>query len=568
MTGAASPRARLAHGTLGDMQLTFLGAARTVTGSRFLLDTGKARIIIDSGMFQGSPHEVIRNRVPLGFDPSTVDAVVLTHAHLDHCGMLPELVKQGFDGRIWATSATADLTDIVLRDSAKLQEEFAERAERRRKKDPARAAKYARQDREAFDEAVALAGDTAAADTAEGADPGVAAETDASEEGAEAKLHLTRESGGRADPELAVLAQPAEVVITLDDPLYLLPDVERTMPKFRHLRYDAEQEIAPGLHVTLYDAGHILGSAMVRVRVAGDGAGSRDTVVVFSGDLGRPATPIIRDPTPLDSADYVIVESTYGGREHDPQDQSIADLAEAVRSVERSRGVLLIPSFAIGRTQEIVWELDRLLDRGAIPELPLYLDSPMAGKASDVYRRHPESYDQETSDLLRAQETPLDYPNQIVTNDAEDSKKINVTEPPFMVVASNGMLTGGRVLHHFARIAEDPRSLLLFVGYQGEGTLGAHLLQGERRARVDGRDLAVRCQVKALHGFSAHADDPEIRAWLGNFVKGRRPGDAGVPRTVFLVHGDPPAQEAIKPKIEAMGLAVHVPTWHETVRLE
>ena len=550
------------------MQLTFLGAARTVTGSRFLLDTGKARILIDSGMFQGSPHEVIRNRVPLGFDPATVDALVLTHAHLDHCGMLPVLVKQGFDGPIFSTSATADLTDIVLRDSAKLQEEFAERAERRRKKDPARAAKYASQDRDAYDEALALAGETAAADTAEGADPGVAAETGAAEAGADAKLRMTRESGGRVDPEQAVLHQPPEVVITLDDPLYLLPDVEQTMPKFRTVDYGAEQEIAPGVHITIYDAGHILGSGMVRVRVAGDGPGGRDTVVVFSGDIGRPDTPIIRDPTALDAADYVIVESTYGGREHDPQDVSIAGLADAVRSVQQSRGVLLIPSFAIGRTQEIVWELDRLLDRREIPELPLYLDSPMAGKASDVYRRHPEAYDQETADLLRAHETPLDYPGQIVTNDAEDSKKINVTEPPFMVVSSNGMLTGGRVLHHFARIAEDPRSLLLFVGYQGEGTLGAHLLQGERHARVDGRDLQVRCQVKALHGFSAHSDDPELRAWLGNFIKGRRPGDQGVPKRVFLVHGDPPAQDAIKPKIEAMGFSVQIPTWHETVTLD
>jgi metallo-beta-lactamase family protein len=547
------------------MQLTFLGAARCVTGSRFLLDTGKARIIVDSGMFQGNPHEVIRNRVPLGVDPATVDALVLTHAHLDHCGMLPVLVKQGFQGPIFATPATADLTDIVLLDSAKLQGEFAERAERRRTKDPARAERYARQDREAYDDAVALAAQTAAADTAEGSDPGVAAETGSAAAVERATFQMTRESGGRVDPEQALLAQPPEAIITLDDPLYLVPDVERTMSQVRTLEYGAEHEIAPGVHATLYDAGHILGSGMVKVRVASDGG--RDTVIVFSGDVGRPGTPILRDPTALDEADYVIVESTYGGREHEPQDQSIARLADAVRSVERSHGVLLIPSFAIGRTQEIVWELDRLVVRGEIPQLPLYLDSPMAGKASDVYRKHPDAYDQETADLLRMHETPLDYPGQIVTNDAEDSKRINVTEPPFIVVASNGMLTGGRVLHHFNRIAEDSRSLLLFVGYQGEGTLGAHLLQGERHARVDGRDLEVRCQVKALHGFSAHADDPELRAWLGNFVKGRRPGDAGVPRKVFLVHGDPPAQDALKPKIEAMGLPVHIPTWHETVTL-
>ena len=541
------------------MQLTFLGAARTVTGSRFLLDTGKARILVDAGMFQGSPHEVIRNRVPLGFDPATIDALVLTHAHLDHCGMLPMVVRQGFDGPIYSTSATADLTDIVLRDSAKLQEEFAERAERRRKKDPAKAAKFEAQDRAAYDAAIALAGPTNAADAAEGADPAVAAETGAGTAGPNA---------AHVDPEQMVLNQPPVVVAELREPLYLVPDVEATMPRFRVVDYEAEHEVAPGVHVTVYDAGHILGSAMVRVRVAAEGAGGRDTIIVFSGDVGRPNTPIIRDPTPLDSADYVIVESTYGGREHDPQDVSIAELADAVRSVERSRGALLIPSFAIGRTQEIVFELDRLLERNEIPELPLYLDSPMASKASDVYRRHPEAFDEETYKLLLANETPLDYPNQLITNDVEASKRINTTEPPFMIVASNGMLTGGRVLHHFARIAQDPRSLLLFVGYQGEGTLGAHLLQGGRHARVDGQDLDVRCQVRTLHGFSAHSDDPELRSWLANFIQGRRPGDAGVPKRVFLVHGDPPAQEALKPELEAMGFSVQIPSWHETVTLD
>jgi metallo-beta-lactamase family protein len=534
------------------MRLTFLGAARTVTGSRFLLDTGRARVLVDGGMFQGNPHEVIRNRVPLGFDPATVDAIVLTHAHLDHCGLLPLIVKQGFKGPIYTTAASADLTEIVLKDSAKLQEEFAERAAKRARRDPARAAEFARKDRAAYDDAVALSSEAAATRAAEGSDPALAKEV---------------EHAPGADPEAELLRQPPEVQIVLDEPLYTMDDTEATVPLLQGVRYEQEREIAPGVFITLYDAGHILGSGLVRMRVT-DGTGGRDTVIVFSGDLGRPGTPIIRDPTRLTDADFVVVESTYGGREHKPQEESVRLLAETVREVERERGILLIPSFAIGRTQEIVWELDRLLAQGDIPGLSLYLDSPMASRASDVYRAHPEAFDEETYALMLSNETPLDYPFQAVTNDAEDSKRINRTEPPFIVVASNGMLTGGRVLHHLGRIVEDPRSTLLFVGYQGEGTLGAHLLKGETRARIDGREVQVRCRVKALHGFSAHADEPELLDWLGGFVAGRRAGDPGVPKRVFLVHGDPPAQEALAPKVEAMGLPVHIPHWHETVTLE
>jgi metallo-beta-lactamase family protein len=227
-----------------------------------------------------------------------------------------------------------------------------------------------------------------------------------------------------------------------------------------------------------------------------------------------------------------------------------------------------VPSFAIGRTQEIVWELDRLIARGEIPMLPLYLDSPMASKASAIYRQHAEYFDDETGRLLREGETPLDYPDQIVTNDIKASQAIERAPRPYMIVASNGMLTGGRVVGHLRTLIDDPAATILFVGYQGEGTLGAHLQAGARQVRIDGRVREVRCRVRSISGFSAHADESELLEWLRRFVEGKRPGDAGYPRRVFLVHGDPEAQVAMEPKVRALGLATHVPHWHERVTLE
>jgi metallo-beta-lactamase family protein len=293
-----------------------------------------------------------------------------------------------------------------------------------------------------------------------------------------------------------------------------------------------------------------------------------ERIIVCSGDLGRPGTPILRDPTVMTVADYVLVESTYGGREHEPQAEAVRLLAETVRLVAESDGVLLVPSFAIGRTQEVVWELDRLIERGEIPLLPLYLDSPMASRASDIYRRHPEYFDEETARLLREGDTPLDYPDQIVTNDVRDSRAIERAQRPYMIVASNGMLTGGRIVGHLRNLIDDPDATILFVGYQGEGTLGAHLQAGATRVRVDGRMREVRCRIRSISGFSAHADETELLDWLGAFADGRQPGDAGYPRRVFLVHGDPEAQVALEPKVRALGFATHVPHWHERVILD
>jgi Cft2 family RNA processing exonuclease len=598
------------------MEIHFLGGATTVTGSQFLLVTDRARILIDCGMFQGSPNESIRNRIPFAFDPTTLDGVLLTHAHLDHCGLLPLLVKDGYRGPIHATPATIELATLVLLDSGRLHEEFAKREARWERRHPDAVEADDREEAEAYRAALELAAsadapqteaasadaappsstsamaaaapagpaadpagpgaagtdlgsvDAAASIAAEGSDPDAVADAESDEQ-----VPTTVEPGHGArpghawprDPEADLRAQPPHLQVDLDAPLYTASDAERSLAQFRPVRYEREIEVAPGIHATYLDAGHILGSAIIRLRVT-DGEGER--TIVCSGDLGRPGTPILRDPTLVTGADYVLIESTYGGREHEPSEEAIRVLAETIRMVAESDGVLLVPSFAIGRTQEVVWELDRLIEQGEIPLLPLYLDSPMASKASDVYRRHPDDYDAETARLLREGASPLDYPNQIVTNSVSESKAIAHAQRPYLIVASNGMLTGGRVVSHLRNLIDDPNATILFVGYQGVGTLGAHLQAGAREVRLDGQVRRVRCQVRSISGFSAHADESELLAWLARFGEGKRPGDPGYPRRVFLVHGDPGAQIALEPKVQELGFATYVPHWHERVTLD
>jgi len=614
------------------MHLQFLGAATTVTGSQYLLTTDRARILIDCGMFQGSPNESIRNRIPLAYDPARIDAILLTHAHLDHCGLIPHVVKAGFKGPVWATKGTVELASLVLLDSGKLQDEFSKRQIKREQRDPAKAASFERRDRDALASAEALAADgvdgslapanAAAARAAaagesndDGGRPPVAipvGERRTYDDPRQDPAHFgsrrfdaallvpsaPQEAGGASDPvsipepvsaasapaassasqvappttvardpEQALVKQPAVLDAALDEPLYDAADAQASLASFRGIDYDTEIEVAPGIHATYVDAGHILGSAIIRLRVR-DQAGGPEQRIIFSGDLGRTGTPILRDPTVVTDADYVLIESTYGGREHEPEAESNQLLADAVKLVADHDGVLLVPSFAIGRTQEVVWELHRLIEQGKIPLLQLFLDSPMASKASDVYRHHPDYYDAETTALLAAHDAPLDYPKQTITNDAKESMAIAQAPRPYMIVASNGMLTGGRVVGHLRNLVDDPTAVILFVGYQGVGTLGAHLQAGATTIKLDGQVRRVRCQVRSISGFSAHADESELLAWVGNFAKGKAPGASGWPKTVFIVHGDPDAQLALEPKIRALGLNTHIPLWHEIVELK
>jgi len=493
------------------IEIQFLGAVGTVTGSQFLVTAGVRRILVDCGMFQGSPEEVSRNRMPFAYDPADLDAVLLTHAHLDHCGRIPALVRAGYHGPVIATGGTVDLAEIVLRDAAKLQAE-AENRWRRRHPDQAAAVDAERDEEPVEDD--------------------------------ESMPDRIRQ----APPEGRTRTRAA---------LYQMADVDQTVRQFRAIDYDRVVEVVPGITAIFHDAGHILGSAIIELRLA-DGAAT--TTVVFSGDLGRSDTPILRDPTPLAHAAYVLVESTYGDREHADHEAAVNDLVAAIDEVSHDRGVLLVPSFAIGRTQELVWILDELVRDGRIPRLPLYLDSPMASRASEVYLRHPEVYDRETAELLRSGQSPLEYPGETYTNEVEQSKAIRTATRPLMVVASSGMLTGGRILHHLKDFLPDPACTLLFIGYQAEGTLGRHLQSGGKTARIDGEEFPVRCRVRSISGFSAHADEHELTAWLGHF------GDE--PRRVFIVHGDPDAAQAFAERVRTeLGMDPYLPHYRETVTL-
>jgi Cft2 family RNA processing exonuclease len=537
------------------VHLHFLGAATTVTGSQYLLETDQARILIDCGMFQGTPEERIRNQVPLAYDPTTVDAMLLTHAHLDHCGQIPRLVKAGFRGPIYATAGTIELAALVLLDSGKLQQEFSKREMRWERRHPDQAQVEDREELQQYQAVVALAAAGDALDDSPAMTPPGSAAT-----GEHVPTTIEPTAPLATQPPLVPPAAPVAPPVDLDEPLYTEADARASLVAFKPIAYDDEMEVAPGLHARFVDAGHILGSAIIVLRIEASG-GEPERTIVFSGDLGRPGSPILRDYTAVTHADYVLVETTYGGREHQPEQEAIDVLAQTVRLVAQDQGVLLVPSFAIGRTQDIVYELDRLIDAGQIPLLPLYLDSPMGSKATDIYRRHTEYYDDDAASVQRAGGTPLDYPGQIVTNDLVQSQKIAQAQRPYMIVASNGMLTGGRVVGHLHDLLGDPNATILFVGYQGVGTLGASLQAGAKTARVNGEVVDVRCQIKSINGFSAHADESGLLAWLHNFA-------ANGVREVFLVHGEPDAQAAIEPKIQALGLATHIPRWHERVTLD
>jgi metallo-beta-lactamase family protein len=458
--------------------LRFLGAAGTVTGSRFLLERGPVRVLVDVGLFQGRKELRLRNRTSWPFDPAGLSAVVLTHAHIDHTGALPLLVRDGFRGRAWCTAATRDLAGLMLPDSARLQEEEA---------------RYA-----------------------------------------------NRKGFSKHAPNAA--------------PLYTEADAVSALQRLSPLAYRERSEIAPGVAVRLHRAGHILGSAIVELELEGP----PPRRVLFSGDLGRYGAPILPDPSPGLAADVLVVESTYGGRRHaaEPPRDVLRD--EVLRAV-KAGGAVVVPAFAIGRTQEILFTLRALEEDGAIPPLPVFVDSPMAVDATPIFLAHREDHDSEMARMLAAGREPLRPAHLTFARSPEQSKAINGVRGPCIIISASGMATGGRVLHHLRQRLPDPRTTVLLVGFQPEGTRGWSLQNGAATLRIHGEDVPVKARIASVAGFSAHADEAELSRWLATFPS--------PPGRTFLVHGEPAALEAARERTERLGWRAHVPAHLEEVRL-
>jgi len=466
------------------IKLRFLGAAQNVTGSRHLLEANDTRILVDCGLFQ-ERHFEARNWEPFDVPPESIDAVLLTHAHLDHCGLLPKLVRDGFRGKIYCTAATAELARIILLDSAKLQEEDA-------------AYKRKRHQRE-----------------------------------------------GRKSPYPEVA-------------LYTTNDVEACCPHFLTVKYKEPVAIGKTIEARFCDAGHVLGSSIIKVTIRQN---SQQTSVLFSGDVGRPHRPIVRDPTYVDEADYILMESTYGDRVHDAPENISKTFAEVINSTKKVGGNIIVPSFALERSQEVLYYVNELLLQKAIPHITVFLDSPMATHITRVFKHHAELFDEETSRLIRLHESPFSFPGLKMTDTSEQSKAINHIKGTVMVVASSGMCTGGRIKHHLVQNISRPESTIMFVGYQAVGTLGRQIVDGEKKVRILGQVYPVKARVVKINGFSAHADREELLQWLSGL---KRP-----PKGVFLVHGEPESARHFADFLrEKTGWQIHIPAYNDEVLLE
>tara|TARA_R110000782_G_scaffold217240_1_gene304729 strand:+ start:1783 stop:3147 length:1365 start_codon:yes stop_codon:yes gene_type:complete len=452
------------------LQIQFLGGVGTVTGSKYLVDTGEARILVDCGLFQGYKQLRLRNWKPLPIDPASIDAVVLTHAHIDHSGYLPMLVKQGFKGPIHCTDATFDLCGILLPDSAHLQEREAERSNR---------------------------------------------------------YGYTRHK-----PAL---------------PLYDQADAEKALSQFVTSDFDKPVRVTKDVSATFRIAGHILGAAIVELQAT-------TARIVFSGDLGRPSDPIMYPPVRIPQADFLLLESTYGNRRHGERDAQDA-LADIINRTAKRGGTVLIPSFAVGRAQTLLYHIHQLKAAARIPDIPVYLDSPMAIDASELFCKHASGH-KLSKDQCRAACRVATY-----VHDSEKSKALDHDPMPKIIIAASGMATGGRVLHHLKFYAPDARNTVLFAGFQAGGTRGAAMVAGADRIKIHGEYHDVRAEIANLHMLSAHADADEIMDWLGGFES--------PPKQTFIVHGEPDAADALRHRIEEeLGWSVVVPEQVETWNLD
>jgi len=466
--------------------LTFLGAARTVTGSKYLLEENGHRLLVDCGLFQGLKELRERNWQPLPVRAASITSVVLTHAHLDHCGFLPRLVAQGFKGRIFCTPATAELARIVLADAARIQEEDAERANRK---------------------------------------------------------HYTKHH-----PAL---------------PLFNEEDAERAMSLLQPVGYDRPMPVMPGVTAEFVNAGHLLGSAFARLRLQGSGR-----TLLFGGDLGRFGRPVLPDPTLVTDADLLLVESTYGNRVHQPDDDG-AVLAGVVNDTLKRGGKVIIPSFALGRVEELLYWINLLEDRGQIPEVPVFVDSPMAATVLNAYRRRADELDPEITAHAGANGGRAAAERRLclfctahlrVVASIEDSRDVQESNQPSIVISASGMATGGRVLHHLERALPDARNTVLFAGYQAAGTRGRKLTDGAQFSRIHGQEIPVRARIEQLDSMSAHADVNEIMRWLGGFEQ--------PPGLTCLVHGEPEPMDALKARIEReLGWTVKTPAHQEKIEV-
>jgi len=436
------------------IKLGFFGGAYNVTGSRYLLEANNIRLLVDCGLYQERKLKY-RNWEPFTIPPSSLDAVLLTHAHIDHCGLLPKLVREGFRGRIYCTTATSEIAQIILLDSAHLQEEDTEFKRRRHE----------------------------------------------------------REKRKGPFPEI---------------PLYTTDDARASFSLFTPVSYEEIVPLGEGIKATFHDAGHVLGSSMIKITVSQQG---ESRTILFSGDVGRWDRPILRDPSIFSEIDYVMVESTYGDRIHQEPPDVGESLAEIINSTFRAGGNIIVPSFALQRSQEILYHMNELLMENHIPHIMVFLDSPMAISITEVFKRHSELFDKEMSRRIRQNKSPFDFPGLKIVQTADESKALNHISGTIMIIAGSGMCTGGRVKHHLITNITRPESTILFVGYQAIGTLGRQILDGVKQVRILGQHYPVRARIAQIHGFSAHADRNELFQWIS--------GLSSAPRRVFVVHGEP-----------------------------
>ncbi len=450
------------------MKLTFLGAARTVTGSCFLLETKAKKILIDCGLFQGHIKETTLNCEDFPFNPADIDYVLLTHAHIDHSGRIPKLYVDGFKGEVITTKAAAELCAVMLPDSGHIQETEVEWINKRRARE---------------------------------------------------NKHSIR-------------------------PLYTMQDAIDSIKLFRKVKYEEEIVLDENIRVIYRDSGHMLGSAIIEAWIK---EGKSETKLVFTGDLGNKGLPILKDPSIVNDADYLIMESTYGGRLHGDNNGKAEKFLNAIIETINNGGNVIIPSFAVGRTQEILYELhkdrERYGDRlDALKNIPIFVDSPLAVSATEIFRSNEDCFDEETRNYMRNGDNPLDFPGLKFTRSADESKALNDLKESVVIISASGMCEAGRIKHHLKHNLWKPENTILFVGYQAQGTLGRRILDGAKKVRIFGEDISVNARIVSIDGFSGHADQQGLIEWLGHFRKG--------PRKIFLVHGELEAQKILSCEIE------------------